>query len=134
MNNFKKEKNCLLFTTKSGWVKISASNRSSVHDVNSCCSTLYVSIYWHRIVRAMHTVKKVSDFPVPSRDVNNPKLSLSYSRPWRVWLVTSRLGMRKLQSFFDSVVPSVQYTLAVPSANRRNSPVRIILLCGIRIS
>ncbi len=45
-----------------------------MHDVNSFCSTLYVSIYWQVIVRAMYTVKKVSDFPVPSRDVNNQTL------------------------------------------------------------
>ncbi len=38
-----------------------------------------------------YTVKKVSDFPVPIRDVTNQTLpgqeSLNYTRPGRVWLV-----------------------------------------------
>jgi hypothetical protein len=38
-----------------------------------------------------YTVKKVSQFPIPS---------LNYSRPRRVWLVTSRLGTAKWLTFF----------------------------------
>jgi hypothetical protein len=38
-----------------------------------------------------YTVKKVSDFPVPIRDVTNQTLPgqelFNYSRPGRVWLV-----------------------------------------------
>jgi hypothetical protein len=48
--------------------------------------------------------KKVSDFPVPSRDVTNQTLPerelLNYSPPGRVWLVTFRLGTRKSLTFF----------------------------------
>jgi hypothetical protein len=53
-----------------------------------------------------YTVKKVTDFPVPSRDVTNQTLSgrekLKYFRPVRVWLVTSRLGTGKSPTFFYS--------------------------------
>jgi hypothetical protein len=48
--------------------------------------------------------KKISDFPVPSRDVSNQTLpdreKLIYSRPVRVWLVTSWLGTGKSLTFF----------------------------------
>jgi hypothetical protein len=47
-------------------------------------------------LNARYTVKKVSGFPVPSRDVTNETLpgseELNYSPSGRVWLVTSRLG------------------------------------------
>jgi hypothetical protein len=53
------------------------------------------------------TVKKVNDFPVPSRDVTNQTLSgrelLNYSRPGRIWYVTSWLGSGKSGTFFHSV-------------------------------
>jgi hypothetical protein len=66
-------------------------------------------------VQLSYTVKKVNDFPVPSRDVTNQTLPgrecLNYSRPVRVWLVTPRLGPGKWQTFFYSV-PSRQATLA----------------------
>jgi hypothetical protein len=46
-----------------------------------------------------YTVKNVNDFPVPSRDVTHQTLPggeyFNYSRPWRVWFVTSRLGTVK---------------------------------------
>ncbi len=48
------------------------------------------------------TLKNVSDFPVPSRDVAN-RTNLNYSRPGRVWLVTSRLGTGKSETFLYSV-------------------------------
>ncbi len=48
--------------------------------------------------------KKVIDFPVLSRDVTNQTLpgqeKFNYSRPGRVWLVTSRLGTGKSIIFF----------------------------------
>ncbi len=48
------------------------------------------------VLSSMQTVKKVIVFPVPSRDVTNETLPgrelLHYSRPGRVWFVTSRLG------------------------------------------
>ena len=51
-----------------------------------------------------YTVKKVIDFPVPSREVTNQTLPgrelFNYSRPGRVWLVTSRLGTEKAITFF----------------------------------
>jgi hypothetical protein len=47
--------------------------------------------------KSQHTVKKVIDFPVPSRDV-----TINYSGPGRVWLVTSRLGTGKSLIFFYS--------------------------------
>jgi hypothetical protein len=54
-----------------------------------------------------YTVKKVNDFPVPSRDVTNQILlgweKLNFSRPGRVWLVTSRLGTGKSLNLFYSV-------------------------------
>ncbi len=49
-------------------------------------------------------LKKVNDFPISRRDVTNPTLSgrklFNYSRPGRVWLVTSRLGTEKWLTFF----------------------------------
>jgi hypothetical protein len=51
-----------------------------------------------------YAVKKLNDFPVPSRDVTNQTLpcreKFNYSRPGRVWLVTSRLGTGKSFTFF----------------------------------
>ncbi len=53
------------------------------------------------------TVKKINYFPVPSRDVTDQTLpgreKFNYSRPGRVWPVTSRLGTGKWQTFFYSV-------------------------------
>ncbi len=46
-----------------------------------------------------YTVKKVNDFPVPSRDVTNQTLP---GREW-VLLATSRLGKRKTITYFYSV-------------------------------
>jgi hypothetical protein len=55
-----------------------------------------------------YTVKKVNNFPVPSRDVTDKTLPgrklLNYSRPGRVWSVTSRLGTGKWQASFYSVM------------------------------
>ncbi len=52
----------------------------------------------------MYTVKKVYNFPVPSRAVTDQTLpgreKFNYSRPMRVWSVTSRLGTGKSQTFF----------------------------------
>ncbi len=54
-----------------------------------------------------YTVKKVSDIPVPSRDVTCQTLPgreySFYYRPGRVWLVTSRLGTGMSLTFFYSV-------------------------------
>jgi hypothetical protein len=55
-----------------------------------------------------YTVKKVNDFPVPSRDVTEqtlPGRNFYYSRAGRVWLVTSRLGTGISLTFFYSVPP-----------------------------
>ncbi len=59
------------------------------------------------------TVKKVCNFPVPSRDVTKQTLSSHYSLPGRVWLVTSRLGTGKLLTFFytaDSAI-CIEFTV-----------------------
>ncbi len=52
--------------------------------------------------------KKVIVFPVPSGDVTNQSLPgqdlLNYSRPGRVWSVTSRLGTGKTIIIFYSVL------------------------------
>jgi|LakMenEpi03Aug12_release.lakeMendotaPanAssembly.Ray.scaffolds.fasta_scaffold2937772_1 hypothetical protein len=62
----------------------------------------------HKHSWALHCKKKVSDIPVLSWDVTNqtlPGRELSnYSRPWRVWLVTSQLGTGKTVNFCYSVV------------------------------
>jgi hypothetical protein len=60
--------------------------------------------------------KNVRGFPVSRRDVTN------YSRPWRVWLVTSRQKLAKLVTFFYSVWLS--YLLASPCslAGRYDNP------------
>jgi hypothetical protein len=59
-------------------------------------------------VKPGYTVKKVIVFPVPSGDVINQTLHgrelLNYSRPGRVWLVTSRLGTGKTITFYYSVL------------------------------
>jgi hypothetical protein len=51
-----------------------------------------------------YTVRKVINFPVPSLDVTDQTLpgqeKLNYSRPGRVWSVTSRLGTGKPLTFF----------------------------------
>ncbi len=50
--------------------------------------------------------KRLSVFPVPSRDVTNQTLPgrelLNYSRPYWVWLVRSRLGTGKTITFLYS--------------------------------
>jgi hypothetical protein len=47
-----------------------------------------------------YTLKKVIDFPVPSRNVTNQTLPdwelKTYSRPRRVWYVTSQMGTKEL--------------------------------------
>jgi hypothetical protein len=54
-----------------------------------------------------YTVKKVIVFPVPSQDVTNQTFLcrelLNYSRPGKVWLVTSRVGTGKTITFFYSI-------------------------------
>jgi hypothetical protein len=59
----------------------------------------------------MHYKKRVYCFPVPSRDLTYQTLpwreKLNYSRPGRVWLVTSRLGTGKPLAFFTVVVVTI---------------------------
>jgi hypothetical protein len=61
-----------------------------------------------------YTVKKGYPFPVSSRDVTNQTLpgreKINYSRPRRVWLVTSRLGTGKRLTFFTVYSLELQYT------------------------
>ncbi len=56
--------------------------------------------------KLQYTVKKVFNFPVPSRDVTNQTLHgrEKFSRPGRVWSVTSRLGEGKIVKLFYSVL------------------------------
>jgi len=71
--------------------------RSSVEQPHTVCDVCSV-------VAVKHTIKKVIVFPVTSWDVTNQTLPgqelLNYSRPGRVWLVTSRLGTGKTTTFF----------------------------------
>jgi hypothetical protein len=57
-------------------------------------SAYFFLAYAHIVIP--YTVKKVIVFLVPSQDVTNQTLPcreiLNYSRPGRVWVVTSRLG------------------------------------------
>ncbi len=64
---------------------------------------------WHYVysalrINSIHCKKKVTDFPVPSRDVTNKTLpggkKFYYSPPGRLWLVTSQLGTGKSVTFF----------------------------------
>ncbi len=75
---------------------------SLVHSLN--VELTFFSNFPRDTILVHNTVKKVSDFPVSSRDVTNQTLpgreKLNYSPPGRVWLVTSRLGMRKSLTFF----------------------------------
>jgi hypothetical protein len=60
-----------------------------------------------RLFRHVHCKKKVIIIPVLSRDATNQALPgrelLNYSRPGRVWLMTSRLGTGITITFFYSV-------------------------------
>ncbi len=62
---------------------------------------------WPTLMKPSHTVKKVIDFAVPSRDETNQTLpgqeKFNSSLPGRVWIVTFRLGTEKSIIFFDSV-------------------------------
>jgi hypothetical protein len=49
------------------------------------------------------TVKKVSYFPIPSRDVTNQTLPPAGSALFRVWLASSRLGTGASLTLFYSV-------------------------------
>ncbi len=66
-------------------------------------------------VQYVHCKKKVSGFPVPSRDVTNQTVPgreyLNYSRPGRVWSVTSQLGTGKPLTFFYGVY--VRYSFII---------------------
>ncbi len=96
----------------SWWIGISMSvfiprSQKVVPPSHNNCSTVEQSPMWPTKwswqCPHTYTVKKVGDFPVPHRDVNNQTLpgreSLESlvsdtpdSQPGRVWLVTSRLG------------------------------------------
>ncbi len=52
-----------------------------------------------RVYDRAYTVKKVSYFSVPGR--------VNYSRPRRVWLVTSRLGDGKIANLFLKVYDKI---------------------------
>jgi hypothetical protein len=68
-----------------------------------------VEVIRRSVTTLLYTVKKGNNFPVPSRDVTNETLSgrelFNYSRPDRVWFVTSQLGTGKSLTFFYSVLP-----------------------------
>ncbi len=63
----------------------------------------HISKIFFTLTAPIYTVKKVSGFPVPSRDVTDQTLPgwelLNYSRPGRVWSVTSRLETGKPLTF-----------------------------------
>ncbi len=66
--------------------------------------TMAVNTYMVHMVLRCYTVKKVSDFPVPSPDVPNQTLpdreKFYYSRPGGVWLVKFQLATGKSLTFF----------------------------------
>jgi hypothetical protein len=68
-----------------------------------------VEVIRRSVTTLLYTVKKGNNFPVLSRDVTNETLSgrelFNYSRPGRVWLVTSRLGTGKSLPFFTVILP-----------------------------
>jgi hypothetical protein len=62
-----------------------------------------------------YTVKKFIIFPVPSRDVTN---QLHYSRPGRVWFVTSRQGTGKMITFFLQCTCTVYFIVSLGQFTR----------------
>jgi hypothetical protein len=71
----------------------------------------------------VYTVKKVSDFHFPSRDITIQTLPgrelLNYSRPGRVFKVTSRLGRENRKPFFYSVEDEIRAEVWVfPQSHR----------------
>ncbi len=81
----------------------------------------------------LSTVKKVIVFPVPSRAVTNQALPgrelLNYSLPERVWLVSSRLGMGKIITFFITLLAG-KYTATL---GVRVTEGERLLLCASKI-
>ncbi len=65
-----------------------------------------------------YTVKKFSNFPVPSRDVTNQTLPegelFNFSRPGRIWLVTSRMGTGKITNIFSQCTVAVAHYYLSP--------------------
>ncbi len=78
-----------------------------VHEESRHMLLLPLTFQQKAIQRILHCKKMINEFPVLSRDVTIQALpgrqKLSYSRPGRVWAMTSRLGMGKWQIFFYSV-------------------------------
>jgi hypothetical protein len=84
----------------------------SYHLLQSCSSQLFLPDNCYPF---LHCKKKVSDFPVPNRDVTNqtlPDQEINCSLPGRVWLVTSRLGTGNSLIFFYSVPGSLNFLLS----------------------
>ncbi len=89
--------------------------------LTECCAVASNKLHWHTsyiIQLFAYTVKKnVSDFPVPSRDVTYQTLpgleKFYYSRPGRVWKVTSRQRTGNPLSFFYSVLNMPLFSASV---------------------
>ncbi len=68
-------------------------------------------------------LKKLIDFPVPSRDVTNQTLPgqklLNYSRSKRVWSVTSRLGTGKQEPFFKFFLQCSVFRITGPDVLKK---------------
>ncbi len=107
------------------------------HYMYFCLKNVSVArLYWsvNRNEWPKYNVKKVIDFPVPSRYVTDQTLSgrefFNYSRPERVWSVTSRLWTGKSITFYYSVcyqteVPFlfelIPYRKSAPLINQQSS-------------
>ncbi len=80
-----------------------------------CTAAMFCCFFRNREfpLRRCYTVKKFNDFPVCSQDVTNQTLhgreKFIYSRPGRVWFVTSRLGTGKSLTFFCSVYSGLRF-------------------------
>jgi hypothetical protein len=76
---------------------------------NLVCNTVMKKVIF---TSKVCTVKKIIVFPVLSRDITNQthpgREILDYSRPGRVWSVTSHLGAGKTITFFYSVYKCIK--------------------------
>ncbi len=83
-----------------------------------CCCPFCMWVH-HRV----HCKKNDSHFPVPNQE-SLTKISLgeylSYSRPGKVWLVTSRLGTEKPLTFLYSVLTLPPLSAAKAGRNNLN--------------
>jgi hypothetical protein len=95
---------------------VDAANRSGAAPSRNC--------------RHIHCKKRLASFP-PSGGMSLTKLSLNYSRPERVWLVTSRLGTGNSLTFFYSVLYTVLFALFIVQSVTIQSLRMLLLIADI---